>query len=623
MKNDNKTMHTMKLTAIACGCLMTFGAHAYSAEHDGYAIELGNSATIGAMMRAQNRDGKLIGIANGGSSNSTNKDDGDLAFDRGDIVSSVAKITSDLKLSKGDFGIFARASGFFNMSLDNKDDFFTNGRDYSPYCDTAPACGKEASTAERDRKNKQVQDQVGKKIELLDAYIYGNTPILDRTFSFKIGRQVLNWGESTFVLNGINSMVAFNANRARVSGFELSEAIIPTPMVWASIGLTEQTSIEGFYQLSWQKTIIDASGTFFSTNDFAGIGGNRANLGFGEFPENTPTTSVQRAVDRTPGSSGQYGAAYHAFLPWLHESDIGLYAMNYHSRLPVYSGISTALPITPAGTPDPYAAASASYFAEFPKNIHLYGLSFNTAIPWGLSLQGEYSLKQGQPIQVDTVELLLAGLGAPSQIAGNQPGVTTGNKYLRGYRRKDISQVDFGLTKLFSPSKFFGYDQIIGAFEIAGMRVHGLEDNDELRYDGPATDTPGNAAIANSVSASYSQLASMLAGQPVSLTIPQQKGGYATSNSWGYNFLARFSYENVLDTFTLTPTVRFVHDVKGNSPKPVANYVEGRKQVSLSFGFRFRNEISTEIGYTNYFGGGKENLLADRDFVDASVKYSF
>jgi hypothetical protein len=623
MNKDNKAMRVLKLSAMVCGCLTAFGAEAYSVEHDGFTIELNNTVTVGAAMRAQGRDAKLIGIANGGSSYSTNKDDGDLAYDRGDLVSSVAKITSDLTLSKGSYGIFARASGFFNPTLNSKDDLFTNGRSYSPYCNPSPACGKEASTAERDQKNDAVQGEVGHKIDLLDAYVYGNTSVLDHTLSFKIGRQVLNWGESTFVLNGINSMVAFNANRARVSGFELSEAIIPAPLAWASISLTDQTSVEGFYQLGWQKTVIDASGTFFSTNDFAGIGGNRANLGFGEFQENTPTTSVKRAGDRTPGNSGQYGAAFHAFLPWLHESDIGLYAMNYHSRLPVYSGISTASPVTPAGTPDPHAAATASYFAEFPKNIHLYGLSFNTTIPWGLSLQGEYSLKDGQPIQVDTVELLLAGLGAPSQIAGMQPGVTTGNKYLRGYRRKDISQVDLGLTKIFAPSKLLGYDQIIGVFEIAGMHVHGMESTDELRYDGPATDTPGNPVIASSVSASYSQLASALAGQPVSLTIPQNTNPYASANSWGYNVLARFTYDNVFNLFTLNPTIRFVHDVKGNSPKPVVNFVEGRKQVSLSFGFRFRNEITTEIGYTNYFGGGRNNLLADRDFYDASIKYSF
>lgn len=623
MNKDTTAMRVLKLSAIACACLASFGAQAYTLEHDGFTLELNNTVSVGAAIRAQDRDSKLIGIANGGSAYSTNKDDGDLAFDRGDLVSSVAKITSDLTFSKGNYGVFARASGFFNPTLNSKDDFFTNARGYSPYCDPSPACGKEASNAERNRKNEAVQEQVGRKIDLLDAYVYGNTSVLNRTLSFKIGRQVLNWGESTFVLNGINSMVAFNANRARVSGFELSEAIIPAPLAWVSMGLTEQTSIEGFYQLGWQKTIIDASGTFFSTNDFAGIGGTRANLGFGEFQENTPTTSVKRAGDRTPGNSGQYGAAYHAFLPWLHESDIGLYAMNYHSRLPVYSGISTASPVTPAGTPDPYAAATASYFAEFPKNVHLYGASFNTTLPLGLALQGEYSFKDGQPIQVDTVELLLAGLGAPSQIAGMQPGVTTGNKYLRGYRRKDISQVDFGLTKIFAPSKLLGYDQVIGVFEIAGMHVHGMESNDQLRYDGPATDTPGNAAIATSVSASYSQLASALSGMPVSLTIPQNSNPYATSNSWGYNVLARFQYDNVFNLFTLNPTIRFVHDVKGYSPKPVVNFVEGRKQLSLNLGFRFRNEITTEIGYTNYFGGGRNNLLADRDFYDASIKYSF
>jgi hypothetical protein len=29
------------------------------------------------------------------------------------------------------------------------------------------------------------------------------------------------------------------------------------------------------------------------------------------------------------------------------------------------------------------------------------------------------------------------------------------------------------------------------------------------------------------------------------------------------------------------------------------------------------------VSYTSYFGGGKYNLLTDRDFIGASVSYSF
>ena len=598
MKNHPQIL---KLSALACGCMISLGASAYTEERDGVTIELQNRFSIGAAMRVQGRSPDLISIANGGKAYSNNFDDGNLAFDRGQVYASVAKITSDLTISKGGFGLFARGSAFINDAQNNRN--FFNANNYNPDGSGNPNPSREAPASERAFKNHEVSSHNGKGVDWLDTYFYGNVPVMNRTFSFKLGRQVLNWGESTFVLNGINSMVALDANRARVPGFELNEAIIPTPMAWASIGLTEQSSIEGFYQLTWQKTIIDASGSYFSTNDFAGIGGTRADLSFGLAPENTPGETVTRDPDRKPKNSGQYGVALHTFAPWLHESDISFYAMNYHSRLPLYSGISSVTP--PSNPLSPIAASSARYFAEFPEDIRLYGASFNTTLPLGLALQGEYSYKDGQPLQIDDVELLFAGVGVPNQVTGPVPGAAIGNKYIRGWRRHGVSQVDLGLTKIFAPSDWFKWDQVIGLFEVGYMHVHGLEAQSVLRYDGPGTFLPGDAATA------------------ATLGLPQQQGGYATSNSWGYNLVARASYNNVLDLFTLEPTLRFAHDVKGISPTPVSNFVEGRKQVDLSLGMRFHNDISTEIGYTTFFGGGKQNLLADRDYVDVVVKYAF
>ena len=583
MKNHHPVF---KLTALASTCLLSFSAHAFGLQYEGFNLGLENKLSISAMMRVQARDPSLIGIANGGTAFSTNKDDGNLLYDKGDLTSSEAKLTSELTLSKGNFGIFARGTAFVGNLIDSRDRFNINNY----------GVGKEAPVSEYRDKNRAVAGHNDAGVDWLDTYFYGSVPIFDRSVAFKIGRHSLNWGESTFVLNGINSMLAFDANRARSPDFELNEVIIPAAMVSAAFNITDKISLEAFYQLKWERTIIDASGTYFSTNDFAGIGGTRANIGFGKAPENTPGTSVQRAPDRTPRDQGQYGLATHYLATWLNDTDLGLYAMNYHSRLPVYSGISTNVPLT---------VGNASYFAEFPEDIRLYGASFNTSLPFGFALQGEYSFKQGQPIQIDTVELLLAGLGAPSQF-NPIPGGTAGNKYLRGWRRKDISQVDFGTTKLFGPSEWFGWSQVLFLGEVGYMHVHNLEDTSVLRYDGPATDTPGDAATA------------------ASQGVPQQSSdGYATADSWGYNFLARASYNNVFNLFTLEPTIRFIHDVQGISPKPVSDFVEGRKQATVSFGMRFRNEVSTSVGYTNFFGGGNKNLLADHDFVDATVKYSF
>ncbi|MGH8462375.1 MAG: DUF1302 domain-containing protein [Stenotrophobium sp.] len=582
--------NTLQLTAISCGCLLSMNAQAFSDDLRGVHLDLQNKFSVGAAWRVQSQDPALIGIGNGGQAYSLNKDDGDLAFDKGQIVSSVAKLTSDITLSRGKFGLFARGSAFFNNELNNKS--FFNPANYG--------AGKAAPISEYNQKNHDVQAQIGRGVDWLDTYFYGSMPVLNRTFSFKLGRQVLNWGESTFVLNGINSNEALNANRARVPGFALNEVIIPTPLAWASLGLTDNTSIEGYYQLRWQRTIIDASGSYFSTNDFAGIGGTRADISFGQAPENTPGMTVTRAGDRTPKNSGQFGVALRTFLPWLNSTDLAIYAMNYHSRLPLFSGISTLTPPPPNGI----SASSARYFSEYPENIHLYGLSFDTTLPWGLAMQGEYSYKQGQPIQIDAVELLLTGLGVPSQI-DPIAGDSVGNKYIRGWRRHGVSQADIGLTRIFGPSTLLGWDQIVTLFEAGYMHVHGMESNNVLRYDGPATDLPGNAAIA---AADH---------------VPQQQGGYATANSWGYNLLARFSYNNVLDVVNLEPTIRYAQDVQGNSPKPISDFVAGRKQVTLSMGMNFHSNWSTEVGYTNFFGAGKNNLIADRDFVDAVIKYAF
>ena len=411
------------------------------------------------------------------------------------------------------------------------------------------------------------------------------------------------------------SLLALDANRARLPGFELDEVIIPSNQVWASMGLTDSLSVEAFYQLRWQRTVIDASGTYQSTNDFAGLGGTAANLGFGRADENavpgTPCSGppfngvqcvpvgsyVPRAADVTPNNSGQFGGALRFNIPALNYMDVALYAANYHSRLPLYSGTSrTGAGLTPATT--------ANYFVEYPKDIRIYGLSFNTTIPFDFSLQAEYSYKDGQPIQIDDVELLLAGLGAPSQL-NPVAGATLGGQYLRGWRRKGVSQADVGLTRLFGPSRWMRSGQTLLLFEAALTHIHGLEDQSELRYEGPGTYTPGDAATA------------------ASQGLPQQVAGYATATSYGYKVIVRNDYNSVLNGLNLKPTLRWDHDLQGITPTPITNFVAGRRQLTVSLAYTYLGNISGDIGYTQFIGAGQQNLLSDRDFISTSIKYSF
>lgn len=459
--------------------------------------------------------------------------------------------------------------------------------------------------------------------------MFGTFDIGERTLVARLGRQAPNWGESLLVVNGLNSILAFDVNRLRVPGFEFEELIRPAAMAWLSLDPIDNVNIEGFYQLEWRPTVIDTSGTFWSTNDFAGLGGTQANLGFGRAEENQPASAngnpatwcdgppdlagpgtgspcipfgstIPRGADNTPSDTGQYGGAVHFYLPALNDMDLAFYGANTHSKLPLFSGTSRSGPISPAD--------DANYFVEYPEDIQMYGMSFNTTLPGlDVAFQGEYSYKIGQPLQIDDVELLLAGLGAAGQISP-MAGATLGNQYLRGWRRFDVNQGDLSITKIFGPR--LGFDQLSTFLEVGAVHVNGLPDASVLAFEAPATYTLNAATAAKNPSTAF--------GLPV---VPYDH--YASASSWGYRGAARFTFNNVFNIMTMEQTLIWSHDVNGTTPTPIVNFVEGRKQVTWAMTFDYLSTWLFGLGYTNYLGAGERNLLGDRDFVDFNVKYSF
>lgn len=581
--------------------------HALDFKQGEFEGALTNKLSMGASWRTQSRDPDLVSLANGGQAFSSNGDDGNLAFDSGDVVAAALKLTSDLSLRWKDYGLFLRGSGLVNPVILHKDDIFNIG-DYG--------AGKEADAtlADFNAKTDAVRDQVGKRYDVLDAYVSGTFAIGPRTLVAKVGRQSLNWGESTLVLHGLNSIQAFDINRLRVPGFELEELARPAGMAWVSMDISEGISADAFYQFEWRKTVIDASGTFFSTNDFAGPAGTQANLGFGRVNENSPAfttctdasncvplgSTVPRGRDVDADDGGQYGGVLHFLVAPLNDMDLAFYAANYHSRLPLFSGTSrSGGGLTPADT--------SNYFVEYPEDIGLFGVSFNTTVPFDLALQGEYSLKVDQPLQVDDVELLLAGLGAAGQISP-VPGATLGNQVIRGFRRFEVSQWDLSATRIFSPTVAF--DQLSLLVEFGAVLVHDLPEPETLAFEAPATYTlnPGTAA----------QNPGTAAGLPIT-----PYGDYATEFSWGYRVLSRFTYNNVFNLFNLEPTLIWQHDLEGTTPTPITNFIEDRQQLTALLGATYLSDWGFGLGYTTYFGAGRRNLLNDRDFAEINLKYSF
>lgn len=573
--------------------------------------------SLGGLWRMQDREKSLISIANGGTSRDPNSDDGNLRYKKGELVSLALKATHDLELNYRNFGAFVRASYFYDDAIMGK---------------------RGLSSAARS--------EAGRDAEILDAYVRGAFELGGRTLNVRAGRQVVSWGESTFIQNGINVLNPVNVTRLRVPGAELREGLTPTAMLWASQELTDNLSLELVWMAEWEKTKIEPAGTFFSTNDFVAKGGNIAYTGFGRRNDgNAAPTShaldleaqlfAPRSKDREPGNGGEYGISLRWFVPELNNTEFGFYHVNYHSRTPYVSGyrggISTYTPgctvfDAPLGAGSCNLVPAGSYFVDYPKNIKLFGLSFNTAGPAGVALQGEYSYRKNQPLQLPSAELLNAALGIRNQL--NPPSsLTDGGAFavpygteIKGYRRVKMHQVQVTGTKALP--RVFGAEQLALVGEV-GYTYLDLPSN--LKFAAPGCHLP------------------QVGSQNASAFGSNSTGCFMTRNSWGYRVVGRLDYNNLIDGATVSPRLAFSHDVNGRSP----TFNEGAKALTLGLGVSYRQRWQMDVAYTSFFGGKKikgtdpgaaspqfpagqsatyashTNPLVDRDFLSVSVSYSF
>lgn len=564
----------------------------------------GNTISYGLGFRLSDPDERLIGLAAGGTAFSVNGDDGIQNYETG-IFTNAVKLTSELQWSYRGIGGFVRAFGFY---------------DY------------ENETADRARTelSDDAKERVGSRVELRDAFVYGRFKLGGLPGELRAGYQVINWGESTFIQGGINAINPIDVSALRVPGAELREAYLPLGAVKLSLKPSGSTSFEAFYQFTWEETHPDPVGSYFSTTDLAGGGANKVMLGFGSAPDTIavgtpiPGNPVGVAVPRVdtlePSDQGQYGAALRILVDGLGGTEFGLYFVNYHSRLPVImANTGTAAGVLQSGN----YAATASYFLTYPEDIKLFGASFNTEIGrTGIAVQGEVSHRLDVPLQMDDVEILYAALsplrllppvpqlapliGLGTLLANNnQVGAYGFSQEIAGYRRFDTTQVQMTATKVFS--QLCGADQVVIVAEGAWSTVHDLPEQSELRLEAPGTYTSGN------------ELFTTARIQPGT----EPASAFPTKNAWGYVVAGRLEYNNAIGAVNVVPRFSFAQDVDGVSPGPGGNFIESRKGLTVGLGFNYLSKWELDLSYTSFFGADRYNLQNDRDFIAASVKFTF
>jgi Protein of unknown function (DUF1302) len=654
----------------------------------------------------QSPDARLIAVANGGTGRSANGDDGNLNYNTG-MVANTAKLITELAVSTDNYGAFVRASALYDQEVQNQPTRRT------PLTDDA-------------------KDLVGSYVRLLDAFAYARFNPGGHELDLRAGRMVVNWGESTFIQGGINNAINhFDASALRVPGAELREAYLPQEMAKVSYGITGSLTAEALYLFDWDETVPEPAGSYFGSTDIGSVGSTKALLGFGGIsdqgmdfrPLGGPFISNYQAIPRGPteeaSKSGQYGFALKYFADnFMQGTEFGFYFMNYHSKLPVVSGVTgtqrgignaiggltavaaaaqalgsglppaaaitlaTATAVSrsaaaggnmTAATAQGYATyganlalsgstavsqmageiakheygATASYFTEYPEDIMMLGLSFNTQIgTTGIALQGEVSFRQDVPLQYDEVEVLFAALspfeqalfpvsapGVPfpttcgalttvtrcGQLAP-APGAVYGlGQKVQGWGEFDVVQGQVTATKAFPP--MMGAQQLVTVLEVGMTHINGMPDQLSggpngrgLRLNGPGTFVSGNAELASRHDDAY---------PGTNFTEVEPANRFASANSWGYRLATRLDYTNLIGAWNVSPRVVWAHDVDGTSPGPGGNFVEGRYGLTVGALATYQSSWELDVAYTQFGGAGRWNELNDRDFISATVKYSF
>lgn len=648
-----------KVTALTSAILAASAlTPAYGFEYsDGeFKMQLNTTVSAGASWRAEDVDYKQIGLQNALAAEaagdnrdgdvhlhgSSAADDSDLLWKKNSTFSELAKISMDLDLNYADqYGAFIRGKAFYDQRI-VKGDGVTDLPAYYWQDDMG--------------RNQLPRQSAGRSADIQDAFVWANWDIGGSPLNVRVGKQVISWGEGLLFANGINSINPLDINALLAPGSEVKDALIPLNSVFASYGVTDALTVEGFVLLEWRETELPACGTFFSQTDLVGSGcwAGFVPSGYESSHPAAATVTLPRAEDGEPDDNSQFGFALRYMVDSI-ETEFGLYYTHLNSTLPVISGhtpdvsqlgfttLEQARSVLVAGGGTPLATVAllpyADYFAEYTEGVELLGVSFSTTMGLGLpggdtAVSGEISMRKNQAFAREDGDALAGAVGLPSLSCYDAPrqydcySKFEPGQYNPGYVTTDYFQAELAFVQFFD--QVLWADRWTAILDIGGsyLDMPSKKDtilnsayNATLNFPGlPRADwtVPGHPLFGALPYTSFVGIA-----EAQSLTYARQEHNYPTSGAWGYKMRFSGDYNNVFAGVNLRPTISFSHDVYGTTPSPIANFLEDRKAVGLSLDAIYLNNYTVTVAYNTFFGAKPYNSMADRDYYTVSASAAF
>lgn len=332
---------TMTLTPLALAAAMLMGS-----AHAGETIELGDglkfdwrlNMTYTLAARVKDRAPALA-----------NQSWGNKNFDKGDLTANRLAGMLETKLHKGRTGLVVTASTFY-------DDVYSR------------------SSINGNPLHSETKKYNGGYTRLLDTYAYTTVNFGEQSrATIRVGRQVVNWGESTFFANIAAAQGPFDASKSAVPGTEIKESVLPEDQVAVSLEMTPRWTLLGHWQFGFNETVLNGVGAYMSTSDVVGPGATCLSV-----PAPGMCVAPKGRADRpSDGSQWGIGTRYRV----TDETEAGLYFLNYNNRNP---SVTVA--------PD-----FSSYHIRYFDNIQMLAGTMSTTFG-KLSGNTELSYRKGHPV---------------------------------------------------------------------------------------------------------------------------------------------------------------------------------------------------------------------------------
>jgi len=323
-----------------------------------------------------------------------NSNEGDINLQHG-IVGNVFEALPVLDIKDGDYGAHFSGEYFINTTYLGTNQ---NNQPQSINSFTIPKNNDFAS---------QTRLANGMNGRMLDAFVYGTQRFgneQSQSVTLKLGQQTLLWGQSLFFgNNGIDGGQApIDVVQAQnLVNPQSQQIFLPVGQIVATYQPNDVYTLQAYYQYQWAPDSLEGVGSYFSTTDILGPGGQR--LIATTLPGLGNLYLFNTKALTPPSQNGQFGGSVQAQYG---NYDVGLFGLRFDSKSPVVN-------IIPFGFQDTKQGYSVgNYKLIYPRDIQLYGASLGTTIG-ATNVSGEISGRRNMPLVVPDVESL------PGQNPGN------------------------------------------------------------------------------------------------------------------------------------------------------------------------------------------------------------